>query len=162
MGVAGCGKTSIGMAVAKASGATYIDGDDLHPANNIAKMSSGQPLTDEDRWPWLSKVGEQLRDVSGTMIIGCSALKRGYRDAITQAAQSPVLFIYLSGSPELIACRMQARSGHFMPPTLLKSQFETLEPPTEDEIALKIDINQPLEEIVQHIITTLEGDTHDA
>ncbi|MCE9664880.1 gluconokinase [Halomonas sp. M5N1S17] len=158
MGVSGCGKTSVGAALALSLGGIYIDGDDLHPAANVAKMSRGQPLTDDDRWPWLSVVGERLRTASDATLIGCSALKRSYRDHITRVAQAPVLFLHLDGSPELIAERMAARSGHFMPPALLQSQFEALEPPAVDEFAVTISIGQPLERIVREITTLLEGD----
>lgn len=162
MGVAGCGKTSVGIAVAQALGASYTDGDDLHPQANVAKMSSGQPLTDEDRWPWLSLVGEQLRTGAGITIIGCSALKRSYREQITEEAQGPVLFLFLDGSQELISQRMSARSGHFMPPALLQSQFETLEPPRRDEYAARISIGQPIEQIVREAVRIIEGGKRDS
>ncbi|MFQ3790118.1 gluconokinase [Halomonas sp. A29] len=158
MGVSGCGKTTVGAALALSLGGIYIDGDDLHPAANVAKMSSGQPLTDDDRWPWLNLVGERLRTVSGITIIGCSALKRRYRDHISRVAQAPVLFLHLAGSQELIGERMVARSGHFMPPALLHSQFEALEPPAGDELAATISIGQPLDRVVREITTLLEGD----
>lgn len=154
MGVTGCGKSAVGEAVAKAVERSYIDGDDLHPVENVVKMSRGEPLTDDDRWPWLTMVGEQLRKFPN-VIIGCSSLKRSYRDYISQKAQGPVLFIYLKGAPELIARRMASRSGHFMPTALLQSQFEALEPPEEDELAVSISIDQPIGEIVQEITLLL-------
>ena len=153
MGVAGSGKTSVGVALSLAAGIPYRDGDDLHPAANVAKMSRGEPLTDDDRWPWLAKVGQTL--APAPLIIGCSALKRCYRDLITAEAHAPVTFIHLSGSRDLIASRMNARKGHFMPPALLDSQFAALEPPGPDENAITVGIDQSLEGIVADIITAL-------
>jgi len=159
MGVAGCGKTSVGVALAARIGATFRDGDDLHPAANVAKMTAGQPLTDDDRWPWLAKVGQALRgpalESPGRQIIGCSALKRAYREKITAMAGGPVTFILLDGSYALIKARMDARTGHFMPPSLLKSQFATLEVPGPDENAVQVSIDQPLAGIVADIVALL-------
>jgi gluconokinase len=152
MGVAGCGKSLIGSGVAAAIGATYIDGDDFHPAANIAKMSTGQALTDEDRWPWLRKVAQQLAGRDGIVLVGCSALKRAYRDFITSEAGEPVCFLYLEGSKALIAGRMAARSGHFMPTSLLDSQFATLEAPDDNENAIAIDISGTPEQTVALIV----------
>lgn len=153
MGVAGCGKSSVGAALAARLRLPYADGDDLHPAANIAKMSAGQPLTDADRWPWLSAVGAALRDRPG--LIGCSALRRAYRDHITAEAGGPVAFLHLSGSRAVIETRMRARTGHFMPPSLLDSQFATLEPPGSDEIAVTVDIDRPIEAIVAALLARL-------
>lgn len=149
MGVAGCGKSSVGAALSVATAVPYRDGDDLHPAANIAKMSRGDPLTDADRWPWLVLVGQALH--VGPMIIGCSALRRVYRERICAAVDGPVWFVHLSGSRKVIETRMRARQGHFMPPELLDSQFATLEPPQQDECAVTVDIDQPLENIVATI-----------
>ena len=159
MGVAGSGKSAVGAALAARLGATYLDGDDLHPPENIAKMSRGEPLTDEDRWPWLTLVGQRLAAPDCILIIGCSALKRRYRDHITQEANGPVTFVHLSGTKALIAARMGARSGHFMPTSLLDNQFATLEPPTADENAVTVDIDHPLETIVDDIVTRLAETT---
>lgn len=155
MGVAGCGKSTIGAALGVRIGAPYRDGDDLHPPENIEKMSRGEPLTDDDRWPWLEAVGRVLATAEGDMIIGCSALKRAYRDLIRREAGGPVLFVHLSGSRELIASRMASRSGHFMPTALLDSQFAALEPPADDEGALTVDLNKPVAEIVEDIASAL-------
>lgn len=155
MGVAGCGKSSVGAALATALAIPYRDGDDLHPAANIAKMSRGEALTDADRWPWLALVGEALR--ACPVIVGCSALRRVYRERITAAAGGPVCFVHLSGSRAVIEARMRARQGHFMPPALLDSQFKTLEPPEPDENAVTVDIDQPLEKIVAAIQIALAG-----
>ncbi|WP_083541807.1 gluconokinase [Sinorhizobium americanum] len=157
MGVAGCGKSSVGAALAKRIGAVYFDGDDLHPAENIAKMSKGIPLEDEDRWPWLSRVGEALAAGTGPTIIGCSALKRAYRQHIERTAGEPVTFIHLAGTVEVIERRMKERQGHFMPPALLASQFAALEPPGPDENAISVDIDQPLDAVVEAIAAQLGG-----
>ena len=154
MGVAGCGKSAVGAALAKAMGVPYRDGDDLHPAANITKMSGGEALTDADRWPWLALVGQALAD--GPMIIGCSALRRSYRAFITQTAAAPVVFVHLQGSREVIEARMRARQGHFMPPALLDSQFATLEPPGVDENAITVQIDQPLASVVAEITAKLK------
>ena len=156
MGVTGSGKTTVGEALARAIHATYVDGDKLHPEANIAKMSSGIPLDDADRWPWLAKVGETLRQTSTPIIVACSALKRAYRDFITEQARAPVLFIYLDGTRELISRRMRERTGHFMPTSLLDSQFATLEVPGKDENAIAVAIDAPLHNIVADITARLE------
>ena len=152
MGVAGCGKTSVGIAVADRLGARYRDGDDLHPPANIEKMSAGTPLDDADRAPWLDSVGLALRDANGTILIGCSALRRMYRDKIRLAACAPVTFIHLAGSRDVIEARMAQRAGHFMPVSLLKSQFATLEPLQPDEPGFSVDISMEFDAVVDAII----------
>lgn len=152
MGVSGCGKSSIGAAFAATIGGQFIDGDDLHPAANVAKMAAGQPLNDDDRAPWLLKVGHALKTGTGPVIIGCSALKRRYRDVIRAEAAQPVMFLHLAGSREILLARMAARTGHFMPPSLLDSQLAALEPPTSDEAAITVDINQTAEAIVAELL----------
>jgi gluconokinase len=154
MGVSGCGKSSVGAALGPALDAHYLDGDDLHPATNIAKMARGEALTDADRWPWLDLVGAEL--AAPHMILGCSALKRVYRERITRAAGASVCFIHLAGSSALIGRRMAARAGHFMPTALLDSQFATLEPPMADELAVTVSIDQPLVAIVADILAQLQ------
>ena len=141
MGVAGCGKSRVGAALASQLGAAWRDGDDLHPPANIAKMAAGEPLTDADRAPWLALVGGALRAADGPVLIGCSALKRRYRDAIRDAAGAPVAFVHLAGPRDLIAARMAAREGHFMPVSLLDSQFAALEPLAVDETGITVDID---------------------
>jgi len=155
MGVAGSGKSAVGAALAGRLGAVYVDGDDLHPPENIAKMSRGEPLDDADRRPWLMRVGERLADPQGILIIGCSALKRRYRDLIREQARAPVVFVHLAGTKALIAARMAERSGHFMPTSLLDSQFAALEPPGPDEDAVTVDIDKPLEALVAEIAARL-------
>jgi len=151
MGVAGCGKSTVGAALATATGATYLDGDDLHPPANIAKMSAGAPLNDTDRAPWLDKVGQALATAPGTALIGCSALKRAYRDRIRATAGEPVSFLHLSGTRKVIEHRMHLRQGHFMPVALLDSQFATLEPLQPDEAGSTVNIDQPLGDIVKQL-----------
>jgi len=133
MGVAGCGKSSVGQAIADQIGATFVDGDDLHPAANIAKMSAGDPLNDADRAPWLQAVGTALASTASPCIIACSALKKSYRDIIRTNANTPVTFLHLHGDRAVIEGRMSAREGHFMPVSLLDSQFAALEPLEGDE-----------------------------
>ncbi len=147
MGVAGSGKSTVGVALAARTGAVYIDGDDLHPAANIRKMSAGTPLTDEDRAPWLDRVAETLRAARGPVLIGCSALKRRYRDRIRDRVGGPVIFVHLSGSREVIEARMSAREGHFMPASMIHSQFAALEQLGGDEAGFAVDIDQTLEAV---------------
>ena len=156
MGVAGCGKSSVGAALSAALGVTYVDGDDLHPAANVDKMRRGVALTDEDRWPWLDQVAACLQN-SAPVIVGCSALKRAYRDRIRAGVQSKVAFVHLSGDRDLIAARMAQRQGHYMPLSLLDSQFAALEPPGQDE-AVTVTIDQPLPDIVAQILGHLSGE----
>ncbi|WP_246085209.1 gluconokinase [Rhizobium glycinendophyticum] len=158
MGVAGSGKSSVGAALGAAMGAPYLDGDDLHSAENIAKMSAGIALTDDDRWPWLTKIGETLTGHPGTILIGCSALKRTYRDLIRKTAERPVTFIHCAGSRSLIAERMAKRPGHFMPMSLLDSQFAALELPGADEDAITLNIAAPLLDLVAKAMTQLLED----
>lgn len=153
MGVAGCGKSTVGAALGTRLGLPFIDGDALHPPQNIAKMTRGEPLTDEDRQPWLRAVGAALRDAPA--IVGCSALKRAYRDLIRAEAGAPVVFVHLAGTQEVIAARMRARKNHFMPPALLASQFATLEPPGPDEAAITVDLDRPVEDVVAEVLSAL-------
>lgn len=155
MGVSGCGKSSVGAALSGALGIPYRDGDDLHPPANVAKMRAGEALTDADRWPWLDRVAGELARLA-PVIVGCSALRRSYRDRIRAGAGGPVCFVHLAGSREVISARMAARSGHFMPTSLLDSQFATLEPPGPDEAAMTIDIDQPMERLVADVLRQLK------
>lgn len=153
MGVAGCGKSSVGAALSQALRLPYVDGDDLHPAANVERMRQGIALTDGDRWPWLDLVAGCLQD-RAPVIIGCSALKRAYRDRIRAGVAGKVAFVHLSGDRDLIAARMARRQGHYMPLSLLDSQFAALEPPGPEE-AVTVDIDQPLEAILRQILQAL-------
>ena len=148
MGVSGCGKSSVGEALVKRVGIAFIDGDALHPQTNIDKMASGQPLDDQDRAPWLAEVGRALALAEGPVVVGCSALKRKYRDWIRSVAKEDVGFLHLAAPKEVLAKRVSKREGHFMPPALLDSQFAALEPLQASEMGTEIDIAQPLEHVV--------------
>lgn len=150
MGVSGSGKSLIGSKVAALLSAKFIDGDDLHPAKNIDKMSQGIPLTDEDRLPWLERLNDasySLYKKNETGFIVCSSLKKQYRDFLRKGSPN-VHFLWLDGDYDIILARMQRRAGHFMPVALLKSQFEALECPlTEEDDVARIDINHDIENV---------------
>lgn len=157
MGVAGSGKTTIAKLLAKRLAWPYAEGDDFHPPANVEKMEAGTPLTDEDRWPWLQAIvawmSAQAADGRST-IVTCSALRRIYRDALVQATGA-VRFAHLAGERELVGERIGFRRGHFMPPTLLDSQYETLEDLEADEDGLAVDVGDPPEQITDNIINGL-------
>lgn len=148
MGVSGCGKSSVGAMLAALCGMEFVDGDALHPARNIAKMASGAPLEDADRAPWLARIGQTLRRAPGPMVLGCSALKRRYRDWIRSEVPEPVHFLHLDAPRPVLAARVAARSGHFMPPALLDSQFAALERLGPTELGGEIDIARPFSQVV--------------
>jgi gluconokinase len=153
MGVSGSGKSTVGEALAKRLGWLYEDGDKFHPASNVAKMSAGQPLTDEDRWPWLRAIADEIDRLSAAgvhVVIACSALRRIYRDILIHG-RNDVRIVYLDGTQALIAERLRRRKGHFMPPELLTSQFKTLEPPDRDEHSVTVSIDAPVDAIVDDI-----------
>ncbi|WP_231700310.1 gluconokinase [Aerosticca soli] len=157
MGVSGCGKTTIAQLLAQRLGWPWQEGDALHPPANVAKMAAGHPLTDEDRWPWLERIAawiERCLDEGRSGIVTCSALKRAYRDRLNRRGKG-VLFVYLAGAKELIARRLTRRHDHFMPASLLDSQFATLEEPSPDEPVLRVDIGAPAEVIADTIIGRL-------
>ena len=159
MGVSGSGKTTIGDALAARLGWRFEDGDSFHPASNVAKMSAGQPLTDEDRQPWLQAIADEIDrtcKAGERVVIACSALKRAYR-AILLHGRKDVRFIFLDGSQELIAERLDRRRGHFMPPELLTSQFTSLESPGPDEPAITVSIDATVDAIVDDIVRQLKG-----
>jgi gluconokinase len=160
MGVAGSGKTTIGEKLAERLGWAYEDADKFHPRANVEKMSAGHPLTDEDRWPWLRAIADEIDRVCNAadhVVIGCSALKRAYRDVLVHGRED-VRIVYLDGSRELIARRLKARKGHFMPPALLDSQFKALQPPGDDEHPVTVSIDAPVGTIVDDIMRKLERD----
>jgi len=162
MGVSGCGKSTVAGLLAKRRGWSVIEGDAFHPQANVEKMSAGIPLTDEDRWPWLRAIAAEIdaRRVRGeSSVVASSVLKRAYR-AIVIGERSDVVLIYLKGSKELISARMQARRGHFMPPSLLDSQFETLEEPGPGENPIVLSIEPPMEAIVDELERQLDQRGH--
>ncbi len=148
MGVSGSGKSTLGALLAERLGLPFADADAFHPEANIRKMSAGIPLTDADRWPWLDALGQWLAAQAGGGVIGCSALKRSYRDRLREHAPG-LLVVHPHGEFALIAARQAARPGHFMPPALMESQFATLEPPTREEAALALDVTDPPEALAQ-------------
>ena len=154
MGVAGSGKSTIGPALATALGIPFVEGDEYHPAENVRRMALGIPLTDDDRLPWLRALATRIREakLAGTgLVIACSALKRSYRDILR--AEAPELrFIFLKGDRALVGARLAGRRGHFMPASLLDSQFATLEEPTPDENAWVCDVSQATQDIVDALV----------
>jgi gluconokinase len=158
MGVTGAGKSTVGTLIAERLGLSFRDADDFHPASNIAKMSAGTPLTDADRWPWLDAIGAHLAAHRGTgCIVTCSALKRAYRDRLRVAAPD-LRFIHLHGDVALVASRQAARQGHFMPASLVASQFATLEPPAPEERIIALDVAAPPAALAEAAIAALMED----
>lgn len=155
MGVSGSGKSTVGAALAQRLGVPFVDADTLHPPANIAKMAAGEPLDDDDRYPWLEKVGEWLADHRDGAVASCSALKRKYRDQL-RAHCPGVEFVHLSGSADLIGGRLAARTGHFMPAALLRSQLSTLEPLGPDEAGITVDAGRDVEAIVDNVVQASE------
>jgi gluconokinase len=158
MGVSGCGKSTLARALAETTGGIFLEGDDFHSPAHKAKMAAGTPLTDEDRWPWYDRmIGavQAARETGGIVFLSCSALKKVYRDHL-RAALPGCSFIYLKGDVETIQKRLQKRADHFMPLSLLQTQFATLEEP---QTALTLDIAIPLNQMVQRVRTVLELET---
>lgn len=154
MGVSGSGKTTIGSALAARLGCEFLDGDDWHPAENVARMASGSALTDEDRWPWLDRLNALLREREArgeSAVLACSALKQAYRDRLA-AGLERCQFVFLHGSFDLIRGRIESRRHRYMPSTLLQSQFASLEPPQR---AIAIDVARPPERCIEEIIAVL-------
>ena len=157
MGVSGSGKSTISESLARRLGWRYEDGDRFHPPSNVAKMSAGRPLTDEDRWPWLQAIADEIDRLSASgerAVIACSALKHAYRDILVHG-RDDIRIVFLDGSQDLIAGRLAARKGHFMPPDLLASQFRTLERPGTGERPITVSIDAPVERIVDDIVNQL-------
>jgi len=156
MGVSGAGKSTVGGLVAGRLGLPFRDADEFHPPANVAKMSAGQPLTDADRWPWLGAIGAHLVAHRGQgCVVTCSALKRAYRDRL-RAAAPELRFVFLHGEVALVAARQAARQGHFMPASLVASQFATLEPPAPEEGAIHLDVDAPPEALAEAAIRALQ------
>lgn len=154
MGASGCGKTSVGEILASRLGYRFIEGDSRHSEASVEKMRGGVALCDEDRWPWLETLGRELAEDEAT-VISCSALKRSYRDVLRERASRPVTFVFLRGSRAMLASRLAARKGHYMPLSLLDSQIATLEPPDGEPDVVTVEIDQPLEQIVSLTITRI-------
>lgn len=158
MGVSGSGKSTVGAALAQRMRVPFADADDFHPSANIAKMSAGHALDDDDRYPWLESIGQWLADHHAGGVMSCSALKHKYRDQLRQHCPG-VTFLYLSGSVEVIRRRQASRPGHFMPAALLDSQFATLEPLGPDEVGIAIDVDQSIDAIVDEYMAQIDTDT---
>ena len=156
MGVCGSGKSVIGTRLARALDIEFVEGDGLHPPENVKRMASGIPLTDDDRHSWLTAIAARLREARGAgvgLVVSCSALKRSYRDLLRSMGEAGVRFVYLAGSRALLAQRLAQRRGHFMPPALLESQLSILEEPSPDERAWVCDISAAPHAIVADLVT---------
>lgn len=164
MGVSGSGKTLIGEALAAALGGRFVEGDQFHPEANIRRMASGLPLRDEDRWGWLDAIAAEIANADsteGALVIACSALKRAYRDRL-RSANGRILFVYLDLERDVVAARVAARRDHFMPASLVDSQFAALEPPSPDEHALYLDGTGDPKELVDRAVAAARDVAHTA
>jgi gluconokinase len=158
MGVSGAGKSTVGRLLAGRLDCPFRDADSFHPPANVAKMKSGQPLDDEDRWPWLAAIAAWIaehRAAGTTCVVTCSALQRAYRDIVTGHQRADVRLVHLQGDFDLIAARLAARKGHFMPPALLQSQFDALQEPAPDERAITVAIDAMPEQIAARVASQL-------
>jgi len=159
MGVSGCGKSTVGAQIASALGLEFIEGDALHPPRNVALMAAGTPLTDADRTDWLAAIAARLGQAHATghgLVVSCSALKRRYRDQL-RAPCPGLLFVHLHGDAALLRARLQSRTGHYMPASLLDSQLATLEQPGADESALSFDITPPTAQVAAAVLAQLQA-----
>lgn len=157
MGVSGCGKSTIAVGIAEAMSLPFAEADRFHPEANVAKMAAGVPLTDEDRWPWLSDLSAWMAsqaDLGQSTVMACSALRRPYRDLLRSGPPS-VDFVHLASPMEVVEERMRAREGHFMPTSLLRSQFDTLEPLEADERGVVLDLRASPEDLVEQAVAWL-------
>lgn len=156
MGVSGAGKSTVGTLLARALDATFIEADDHHPPANVEKMQAGVPLDDADRWPWLDALAGAIREAValGRVVVACSALRRRYRDRLLAGQSAPVRVVHLTGSPAVIGARMSARTGHYMPASLLPTQIAALEVPDD---AITVDVSLTLEVQIRTILHLLEG-----
>lgn len=157
MGVSGSGKSTIGEKIASELGLPFLEGDSLHPQSNVDKMSAGIPLQDDDRWPWLDKIGARLADAQEGIIVSCSALKKSYRDRLRTAASAPVAFLFLDGSFEVLHEHMGHRTGHFMPVKMLESQIATLESPIGEPLVFRADVADPVKKIVAESLSWIKS-----
>ncbi|MDR3525928.1 MAG: gluconokinase [Rhizomicrobium sp.] len=156
MGVSGSGKSTLGVELARAIGCAFLDGDTFHTPTAIAKMRSGHPLTDEDRWPWLDRLGGAVdAEIAekGIAVAACSALRKAYRDRLRNAIKAPICFVLLDVEQQELLRRLSSRSGHYMPPSLLSSQLDTLERPTSDECVITLDARQTPSQLRDQILT---------
>lgn len=159
MGVSGCGKSTLGVLLARDLGWGFEDGDAFHPPSNVAKMSAGTPLGDDDRWPWLRAIAARIavaRTDAAPVIIGCSALKRAYRDVLRDG-HGDIRFLHLIGAPDVILARQASRTGHFMPASLVASQFATLEATDAEADAIALDVGPLPAAIAAHALATLRA-----
>ena len=156
MGVSGSGKSTVAAALARRLGVPFADADDLHPPESIAKMTAGVPLDEDDRRPWLERVGRWLARHPDGAVVACSALRRGYREQLRSQAPG-VVFVHLDGSHEVIARRQSGRPGHFMPAALMASQFATLEPLAADEPGIVVDVDRPVDALVESCAAALRS-----
>ena len=159
MGVSGCGKSTVAEGISSTMGLPFAEADRFHPAGNVAKMSAGIPLTDADRWPWLSDLSAWMAEQAAegrSTVMACSALRRAYRDVL-RSGPPAVQFVHLDGPVDLVAARMSARTGHFMPAALLTSQAETLEPLDPDEDGIVLDLRHDPDALVQEAVAWLSG-----
>ncbi|MCB1100402.1 MAG: gluconokinase [Verrucomicrobiae bacterium] len=164
MGVCGCGKTEVGLQLARLTGGIYRDGDDYHSPENIAKMGRGEPLVDDDRWPWLARLHDEvvapavMENGGAPMILGCSALRKVYRDALVGSLEPGLVwFVHLSGDESLILERMRARKGHYMKEGMVASQLAILEEPGADECSITVSIEPAPDAIAREILVKLAG-----
>lgn len=160
MGVSGSGKSTVGAALAQRLRVPFADADDFHPPANIEKMSAGHALNDDDRYPWLESIGQWLALHRDGGVMSCSALKRAYRDQLRRHCPD-IEFLHLEGSIETIGRRQASRPGHFMPATLLESQFKTLEPLEPDERGVAIDVDQSIDAIIENYVNTQDSHAHE-
>ena len=161
MGVSGCGKTTLATAVSATTGMRFLEADDLHPAANVAKMAGGIPLDDDDRWPWLEGLSGWMREQHAqgrSTVITCSALKQSYRRVLGQGLP-PLMFVHLTAEPALLAQRLHARAGHYMPPSMLDSQIAALEPLASDECGVVLDAGQPPERLLEQTLAWMDDVT---
>lgn len=155
MGVSGAGKSTVGALLAGQLGVAFVDGDDLHSAEAVAKMRAGTALEDADRWPWLDRVGARL--AAGDVVLACSALRKAYRDRIRAAAGEGLVFVHLSGARAMIGDRQAARQGHYMPAGLLESQFRTLEPPVDEADVVTLDVGAAPEHLAERAVAAIRA-----
>ncbi len=157
MGVSGSGKSTVGEKLAEALHLSFLEGDSLHPKSNVDKMASGIPLQDEDRWPWLDKIGERMAVAEQGLIVSCSSLKKSYRDRLRAAVGGQLAFVFLDGSFEVLHEHMGHRTGHFMPVTMLESQLATLESPVGEPLVFRVDVVDSIEKIVAESLEWLRS-----